>query len=809
LPSLSFAEFFKLAVGVEPYDYQRQLGERARPPSVLAVPTGAGKTHALIVSWLYQRRELGLAPRRLVYALPMRSLVEQTASVARAVRTRLQLSEEALAIDVLMGGATRAELHGWQEHPERDRILIGTIDMLLSRALNRGYADSRYHWPVACGLLNNDCRWVFDEVQLMQSARVTSAQLDGLRAKLGVVLPCETIWASATLDEQAMLTVDRPQIGEALRLSNEDRAEKALSRRLNAAKTLERVDATGRAAAELPGLLAALLAERHLPGTLSLAVLNRVELAQQTYLALEQRMRKISPAERPEVVLLHSRFRPPERAKHLQSAFPETADGPGRIAQTHDGPGRIVVSTQVVEAGVDVSARLLATETAPFSSIVQRLGRCNRTGEDPHATVLWIDRGELDAKQSAPYAPEDIASAREALLRLVGASLSPTALERIDVPQRRESWEVLRRRDLLDLFDTSPDLSGTDVDVARFIREDDENSVFVFFRALDGLNARQIAAQSPPERDELVSVPRDSLGERTAWVYDPIDDAWKPTRRAHAGATVMLAAGEGGYDPDLGWYAKAKTPVPTLAPTNGEANDAQEDNSDSFTGDTELPKWMSLSEHLARARESAEALIDTLGLDTGAFGAVIDAAALHDIGKAHDAFQAMLRGSVEPDEEAPDDLETTLWAKSAKRRGGRNPRRHFRHELASALALRSLDGALPPLAGERRLVEYLVAAHHGRVRCSIRAAPDERRPPDTTAARFALGVCEGDRLPAMETPYGPLPALTLTLECMELGGEKPSWAEDAYALRDDPQLGPFRLAYLEALVRIADWRASS
>ena len=39
--------------------------------------------------------------------------------------------------------------------------------MLLSRALNRGYAASRARWPVQFGLVNNDCCWVLDEVQLM------------------------------------------------------------------------------------------------------------------------------------------------------------------------------------------------------------------------------------------------------------------------------------------------------------------------------------------------------------------------------------------------------------------------------------------------------------------------------------------------------------------------------------------------------------------------------------------------------------------------------------------------------------------
>src|SRR5262249_54043923 len=154
-----------------------------------------GKTLALIVSWLYSRRELGRGPRRLVYALPMRTLVEQTAQVACDVRDRLGLSEEELPVHVLMGGAGRPA-DDWRRHPEDDQILVGTIDMLLSRALNRGYAESRFAWPVSFGLLNADCRWVFDEVQLMGPALTTSAQLDGLRSKLGTALPCETIWVS-------------------------------------------------------------------------------------------------------------------------------------------------------------------------------------------------------------------------------------------------------------------------------------------------------------------------------------------------------------------------------------------------------------------------------------------------------------------------------------------------------------------------------------------------------------------------------------------------------------------------------------
>ena len=48
-----------------------------------------------------------------------------------------------------------------------ETVIVGTQDQLLSRALNRGYSMSRFRWPVHFGLLDNDCLWVMDEIQLM------------------------------------------------------------------------------------------------------------------------------------------------------------------------------------------------------------------------------------------------------------------------------------------------------------------------------------------------------------------------------------------------------------------------------------------------------------------------------------------------------------------------------------------------------------------------------------------------------------------------------------------------------------------
>jgi CRISPR-associated endonuclease/helicase Cas3 len=41
------------------------------------------------------------------------------------------------------------------------------------------------------------------------------------------------------------------------------------------------------------------------------------------------------------------------------------------------------------------------------------------------------------------------------------------------------------------------------------------------------------------------------------------------------------------------------------------------------------------------------------------------------------------------------------------------------------------------------------------------------------------------------------------------GGAGPSWTARATSLRDRSDLGVFRLGFLEAIVRLADWRASA
>ena len=70
---------------------------------------------------------------------------------------------------------------------------------------------------------------------------------------------------------------------------------------------------------------------------------------------------------------------------------------------------------------------------------------------------------------------------------------------------------------------------------------------------------------------------------------------------------------------------------------------------------------------------------------------------------------------------------------------------------------------------------------------------------------------DGDELPEADLGGGvTMPATRLCLACMELGlsdAGEPSWLERSLGLLSD--YGPFRLAYLEALLRVSDWAASA
>lgn len=914
-----FAPFFERVTTYRPHDWQCRLASRSKCEDLLIrIPTGFGKTAGVVVAWLFHRvhRKDAAWPRRLVLCLPMRTLVEQTYHEVAGWLQRAGLAPQQHA-HVLLGGMSPSD---WHLEPERESVLVGTQDMLLSRALNRGYGAGRARWPMEYGLLNVDCLWVMDEIQLMDVGLATSAQLQAFASsdeRAGKLpRPRRTWWMSATLQRDWLRRAPSLKDVDSLptvRLDEDERTGELWNVDKNVRR--ESVPASNDKNAERWADLVE-KAHQDTERGITLAVANTVKSAVALYGALKKRV-----PHGVDLRLVHSRFRGEEREKWTKEFLSREACKPG--------VNRVIVATQVVEAGVDVSADALVTEIAPWAALVQRFGRCARYGG--RGRIIVVDRRHtvesarsIKAKDDAeraekrrtadretvlPYELPEIEAASEAvdLLMQGGGKAGPAALEAFEELQTARQGQgllprlypyaplhVLTRRELHDLFDTTPDLTGADVDVSRYVREGDERDVTVWWWPIP--EGEKPHPRLRPSHDALCRVPigevrnwllgrggSDGAGEDApdessarskkpaprAWVWSYLDGAWERLEKRHLypGQTILVDVRAGGYDSAVGFTGGSGD----LPPVNKEhiraagATDAadaadEQDELSEGIGDASR-QYKTIATHGAETAVHARSVALSVGLQpaTPETKALEIAALAHDVGKAHPAFAAAIkdRNGIAPEiplAKAP----KGRWHKlsSLYDHGCVGKRPGFRHEFASALALLELIWRAwpehPALQGGREhllaqtvgrelpehderladpkdfiarlrcldestlnLVLYLVMSHHGKVRATLTMSPrdQENRAPDGSLP--IRGVRDGDMLPALDLvdPDGgaqfELPEVKLRLEPAKLGLSRrygPSWVERVVSLRE--RYGTFQLAWLEALLRVADVRAS-
>ena len=615
----------------------------------------------------------------------MRSLVEQTFQNTRQWLESLELSDE-VGLHVLMGGEDAGE---WDIHPERNAVIVGTQDMLLSRGLNRGYGMSRYRWPMHFGLLNNDCLWVMDEVQLMGSGLWTSAQLDWMRTdRFRSLKPCFTWWMSATMRPTFLDTPDRRKaelpaprrvlLGECDQTHEILQAHRpcGLWNPSASTRTMRKKKPTSDKLSAFAQTLAEAVIDEHREASLSLVVCNTVSVAQKVYIAVSNAYTGTS-----DVVLLTSRFRARDRAVHQDKLLAFEAS---RKRTVTDGiastAGLICVSTQVVEAGVDISARRLWSEIAPWPSIVQRLGRLNRDGSlngDAHA---WFWEGREKPKRSArfigSYEAEAVklghrlvneliaecesnekASAKDALAKLNARDGSNDLIEKALTPGPEPCPRAI---DVHGLFSTEPDVFGGFTDVSPFVRNQDENAdVTVFWREWrSGSELRRSEGLTGPAftRDQGCTVAigrlRGFLEKKNAWIWDDRNEAWEQVRASdiRPGMLVMLRRDDGGYSRELGWTGRRSDKLDD-APPPGEPHERYEDDRLSESG-----FWVTLKDHLKDTEREATRIVQAMNLDSDVGSAVVHASSEHDIGKSLPQWQNELP--------KPPPQEGGAWAKA-------------------------------------------------------------------------------------------------------------------------------------------------
>jgi CRISPR-associated endonuclease/helicase Cas3 len=384
-----FPEAFAALTGHPPFPWQRKLFERfiaADWPSAVSLPTGTGKTSIMAI-WL-----LGLAkmaetteapigvPRRLVWVVNRRVVVDQATSEAERLRARIAdetvgeltsvrlaltglaavPSNEVLAISTLRGQfADNAE---WRNDPARPSIVIGTVDMIGSRILFSGYGLGFRSKPLHAGFLAQDSLIIHDEAHLEPAFQALISSVQSEQRLRGDFRPLCVMPLTAT-------SRDGTGDGE-FSLGDKDRTDERLQSRIRASKAIAFHPVTDENAVAGEVLLRAL--DFKDSGKAILVFLRKLKDLETVAKGLE----KVTD----NVRRLTGTLRGLERDTLARDPTVFARFLPGATSPP-DGGTVYLVCTSAGEVGVNISADHMVCDLAPFDSMAQRLGRVNRFGE--------------------------------------------------------------------------------------------------------------------------------------------------------------------------------------------------------------------------------------------------------------------------------------------------------------------------------------------------------------------------------------------------------------------------------------------
>lgn len=398
--------------GMEPLRWQWRLFRdhfaSGSLPEVIDLPTGLGKTMVMAI-WLIARNENKCLPRRLIYVVDRRTVVDQATDLANMLRDamRLQDPKHPLAISTLRGQL--ADNRDWSRDLSRPAIIIGTVDLIGSGLLFSGYRSSFKRRPLEAGLLGQDTLLVLDEAHLSKPFEKLLNSITQFQRRQGS--PMRVIRMSATRGES-------PRV-DAFRLdtdSNEPRDEDAAVTRAGENlfrletdpnspdydlkpdrdpdtreernHTFKRFTAKKRLtityATKVTEAIAAdadQLAGAH-PGARIVIFVTTPAMVD----AVRKALIKKDRSRENRIAQLTGTMRGLERDELVKAPDNEDQDE-RRVMQRFLNPDNdptqgvcFLISTSAGEVGFDLNADHMVCDAAPLDSMIQRLGRVNRRG---------------------------------------------------------------------------------------------------------------------------------------------------------------------------------------------------------------------------------------------------------------------------------------------------------------------------------------------------------------------------------------------------------------------------------------------
>ncbi len=485
-----FNETFQRLTGFPPYPYQLKVAETllSGQSTLLVAPTGSGKTWAAVAPYIHTKLnhtsgENGQVPfaDRLVYALPLRALASSLHGDV------VDAAKRAFGDDrVIVSGKDRDYrrqdiIHITLQTGEcqddtlfEGDIIFTTIDQLLSSYLNVPLSLPRKLSNINAGSLIG-AYIVLDEFHLLEEKKSLSTSIemiDRLRDYSTFMVMTATLSNPGCDRLSSLLGLKRIELCDKERLalpaeSKRHRAWQFISSSLDASAILS----------------------THKRRTIALC--NTVGRAQELYRNLRE-----SCPQGTSVLLLHSRFYPEDRAR-IEA---EVVEKFGKHAHANDSI--ILVTTQVIEAGMDISCEVLHTEIAPVNSIIQRAGRCARYGGQGLVSVYELPEPD----KTAPYDRKLVDKTRDVLSK--ECTLTDFALERRLIDAVHGEPEA----HFLDSFS----IYAHREEVAKAMAGDNPGAISSLIRDIDNL---QIIVTDKPGQIEFtprkwpvsLSVPRSSL----------------------------------------------------------------------------------------------------------------------------------------------------------------------------------------------------------------------------------------------------------------------------------------------------------
>ncbi len=374
---------------LKPYQYQLRLAKeiRAGKSIILQAPTGAGKHFASQLPFLQARTgHAKNVPRKCVYSVPMRVLANQFKDwFEEFTQTTFKDLEGRIVVGIQTGEHSR-------DNEFRADVTYATIDQVLSSWLLHPYGLSRRMGNLNAGALVGSYL-VFDEFHLFDPDSTLPTTFHMLKALKGV---SPFVLMTATFSRPMLAQLGDILGAETFVLTDDELAE------LPSLKKTRQFEVVTRPLTQDDDIFTQNILDEHASQTgrkRSIVILNQVKRAQAVFRQLKEEV----PAGTV-VKLLHSRFRPEDRA--ATEAFVRREFGKEKEKE-YTAESIILVATQAIEVGVDITCQVLHTELAPASSVLQRAGRCARyEGETGKVFVYDVPvKADKEGNLKPQYAP--------------------------------------------------------------------------------------------------------------------------------------------------------------------------------------------------------------------------------------------------------------------------------------------------------------------------------------------------------------------------------------------------------------------